>query len=114
MLSPINNKEEVGNEEKEHANSLHIVKLDTKAEPRPQNKYIRATLKGKDVAFERVTEEVEHRDPHNRCERVALMDGESALEKKTLRYLSGFKDLYFLSVVRGYNESQSTLARNNP
>jgi len=83
-------KEEVENKEQEKDNSLHIIKLDTKDEPRPQNKYVRATLKGKDVAFERLAEEIEHRDPHNQCERIALMDGESALEKKTLQYLSGF------------------------
>jgi hypothetical protein len=83
-------KEEVESKEKEHANSLHIVKLDTKDEPRPQNKYVRATLKGKDIAFERLAGEIEQRDPHNRCDRVALMDGESALEKKTLKYLPGF------------------------
>ncbi len=81
-------KEEAENKEKD--NSLHIIKLDTKDEPKPQNKYVRATLKGKDVAFERVAEEVEKRDPHNICERVALMDGESALEKNTLQYLPGF------------------------
>ena len=33
---------------------------------------------------------MEQRDPNNRCERVALMDGESALEKNTLKYLLGF------------------------
>jgi hypothetical protein len=83
-------KEELGNGEKEKANSLQIVKLDTKDEPRPQDRYVRATLRGKEVAFERLVKEIEHRDPHNRCERVALMDGESALEKKTLEYLPGF------------------------
>lgn len=83
-------KEEAESKEKEKDNSLHIIKLDTKDEPKPQNKQVRATLKGKDVAFERVAEEVEKRDPHNKCERVALMDGESALEKNTLQYLPGF------------------------
>jgi len=83
-------KEEAGNEEEEKDNSLHLIKLETKDEPRPQNKYVRATLKGKDVAFERVSEAVEQRDPDKRCERVALMDGESALEKNTLKYLPGF------------------------
>ena len=83
-------KKEAESKEKEKDNSLHIIKLDTKDEPKPQNKHVRATLKGKDVAFERVAEEVEKRDPNNRCERVALMDGESALEKKALEYLPGF------------------------
>ncbi len=83
-------KEEAESKENEKDNSLHIIKLDTKEEPKPQNKQVRATLKGKDVAFERVAEEVEKRDPRNRCERVALMDGESALEKKALEYLPGF------------------------
>ena len=83
-------KEEAGNEEEEKDNSLHLIKLETKDEPRPQNKYVRATLKGKDVAFERVAEEVEQRDPDKSRERVALMDGESALEKKTVKYLPGF------------------------
>ncbi len=42
---------------------------------------------------------MEQRDPNNRCERVALMDGKSALEKNTLKYLPGFViilDLFYV------------------
>jgi len=83
-------KEEVENKGKYREKSLKIVKLDKKDGPKAQNKFARATLKGKDVAFERLALEVEQRNSNNRCERVALMDGERALEKKTKEYLPGF------------------------
>lgn len=58
--------------------------------PKPENKKVRATLKGKEIAFERLAKEVELRDPEKKCEHVALMDGERALEKLTKKYLPGF------------------------
>ena len=63
---------------------LQIVRDDG---PKAQNKILRATLGGKEKAFERIVSEVESRDPNNACERVLLMDGERALEKKLEEYL---------------------------
>ena len=63
---------------------LQIVKDDG---PKAQNKILRATLGGKEKAFERIVSEVESRDPNNACERVLLMDGERVLEKKAEEYL---------------------------
>jgi len=63
------------------------LKIVNKDEPKPQNKIVRATLEGKDKGFKRLVEEVHRRDPDSKCERVALMDGERALEKKALEYL---------------------------
>lgn len=69
---------------KKEKQKLKIVKDDG---PKPQNKTIRATLEGKDLAFERLGKEIEQRDPNKKCERIALMDGEIALEKKAKEYL---------------------------
>lgn len=55
--------------------------------PKPENKKLRATLKGKVIAFERLIPEIKLRDPENICEKAVLMDGEPALEKKALEYL---------------------------
>jgi hypothetical protein len=70
--------------------SFKVIKSSTKDTPKPVNKKVRATLKGKEIAFERLAKEVELRDPDNKCERVALMDGERALERLTKKYLSCF------------------------
>ena len=79
-------------EEKDDNNvkSFKVIKSSTKDTPKPVNKKVRATLKGKETAFERLAKEVELRDPDNKCERVALMDGERALERLTKKYLPGF------------------------
>jgi len=63
---------------------LQILKDDG---PKPQNKILRATLEGKAKAFERIVSDVESRDPNNTCERILLIDGEPALEKKAEEYL---------------------------
>jgi len=64
--------------------SLKIVTAD---EPKPENKTVRATLEGKEKAFERIVMEIDSRDPERNCERILLMDGESALEKKAKEFL---------------------------
>jgi len=58
--------------------------------PKPQNKRLRATLKGKTDAFEWVRCEVERRDPEGTKQRVCLMDGSRGLWKCALTTLTGF------------------------
>jgi len=60
------------------------------ARPTPQNKRLRATLKGKADAFEWVRREVEHRDHEATKHRVCLMDGAPSLWKLALTTLTGF------------------------
>ena len=57
---------------------------------KPVNKQIRGTLEGKECAFQRLKEEVNKRDPENRCDHVALVDGERALEKEIKKYFPDF------------------------
>jgi len=64
------------------------LKIVTDDEPKPKNKIVRATLEGKEKAFQRIVMEIDSRDPNKRCERILLMDGESALEKKAKEYLT--------------------------
>jgi len=83
-------KYETDNSEKNPAKPR--LKIVTDDGPSPKNKIVRATLEGKEKAFERIVMETESRDPNNRCDRVLLMDGEPALEKKAKEFLtpSGF------------------------
>ncbi len=67
-----------------------VVVLDKKKGIIPQNKVVRATLKGKDQAFQNMAEEVALKDPEGTKDHIALMDGEKALANKTEEYLPGF------------------------
>lgn len=53
------------------------------ARPKPQNKIVRATLKGKEAGFEALEKEVKRRDPEGKKEKVALVDGEKKLRRLT-------------------------------
>ena len=66
---------------------LPKLKIVTADEPKPENKTVRATLEGKEKAFERIVKEIDSRDPNGNCERILLMDGEPALEKKAKEFL---------------------------
>jgi len=76
---------EVDNSKKNPSKPKLKIVVDDKV--KPENKIVRATLEGKDKAFERIVKEVESRDPNHKCERVVLMDGERALETKAKEYL---------------------------
>jgi hypothetical protein len=58
--------------------------------PAPVAKEIRATLDGKDVAFERLTRQVAQRDGRHIQHRVALTDGADALQRRVNDRLSTF------------------------
>lgn len=71
-------------------NSRSLTLVDSKTGIIPQEKVVRSTLRGKDRAFKNMAMEVELRDPENKKERIALMDGEKALAHKTKEHLPGF------------------------
>ena len=58
--------------------------------PAPVGKEVRATLDGKDVAFERLTQRVAQRDGKHIQHRVALTDGADALQRQVNDRLSTF------------------------
>jgi len=61
---------------------------DAPAPPRPENKRVWASLlKGKDAVIQEVAEEMERRDPSASKTRVALTDGERALQIRVDRKL---------------------------
>ena len=61
---------------------------DAPAPPRPENKRVWASLlKGKDAVIQEVGEEMERRDPSASKTRVALTDGERALQIRVERKL---------------------------
>ncbi len=51
---------------------------------KPQHKRVRATMEGKDAAFEEVRRQFEERDPDGKKERVALSDGDQNLQIRAL------------------------------
>lgn len=57
--------------------------------PRPQNKRVRATMRGKDEAFAEVRRQLDQRDPHGRKQWIALTDGAEPLQERTLSQLAG-------------------------
>ena len=58
--------------------------------PKPKNKVVKATLEGKQAAFEDLNRQAEARDPGHKKDRVALVDGEPALRKLIKNMLTGF------------------------
>lgn len=58
--------------------------------PHPCNKVVQATLEGKEVAFQRLKEEVVKRDPEKRKQGVALVDGEHKLRQLMKKHLPWF------------------------
>jgi hypothetical protein len=57
---------------------------------RPQHKEIRGTLQGKDVALQRLAQQIAKRDGTHIQHRVALCDGDHALQAKLGHYLPDF------------------------
>lgn len=52
--------------------------------PKPKHKRVRATMQGKDAAFEEIRRQFEERDPFGTKERVGLTDGDDALQERML------------------------------
>lgn len=62
-----------------------------KKRDKPENKRLWASLKkGKDAVLKEISAECERRDPNQQKTRVALTDGEIALQKRVLIWLPGF------------------------
>jgi hypothetical protein len=65
-----------------------IVEPKTRPErPEPQNKYTRATLSGREYAFQEVARLLDERDPKRTKQRLLLMDGSEDLQKWARIYL---------------------------
>jgi hypothetical protein len=58
--------------------------------PHPCNKMVQATLEGKESGFQRLKEEVVKRDPTQKKQGVALVDGEHKLRQLMKKYLPWF------------------------
>jgi hypothetical protein len=58
--------------------------------PKPKNKVVRATLQGKQAAFDELAKEVQQRKPEGKKQRVALVDGEHKLRELIQTLLTGF------------------------
>jgi hypothetical protein len=59
--------------------------------PSPQNKHVWATLDGKDAALTRLTQQVEAREGEHIQEKVALTDGDPALQQRVEIYFPDFE-----------------------
>lgn len=66
--------------------------------PTPQNKRLRATLRGKTDAFEWVRREIERRDPGGKKRRVCLMDGSRGLWTVALTVLGALGFTFILDL----------------
>lgn len=66
----------------------------------PQHKQIRGTLQGKDVALERLAQQVGKRDGTHIQHRVLLCDGDPVLQAKLRHYLPGF--MLILDFIHAY------------
>jgi hypothetical protein len=70
-----------------------VQRLSTPPQPRrptPVSKEVRATLDGKDTALDRLTRQVERRDGSHIQHRVALTDGDEALQNRVVDRFSEF------------------------
>ncbi len=67
-----------------------VVTASCSQRPTPVGKELRATLAGKDIAFERLTERVAQREGSHIQHRVALADGDDALQRRVSDELSKF------------------------
>jgi len=57
---------------------------------KPENKRVWASLKkGKDLVIQEVQEEMDRRDPNSIKKRVAVTDGERALQRRVVKWLTG-------------------------
>lgn len=57
--------------------------------PRPKNKRVRATMRGKESAFDEVRRELDQRDPEGQKKRIVLTDGSGPLQALALTKLAG-------------------------
>jgi len=63
---------------------------ETSDRPKPKNKIVRATMHGKEQAFKKLDKAISQRDPQQKKERVALVDGEHKLRMMIEKSLIGF------------------------
>lgn len=75
--------------------------------PEPVAKQLRATLAGKDVAFQRLVRQVQQREGPHVTDRVALTDGDQALHRRVQEHLPGFTLILDVVHVRDYVQAAS-------
>ncbi len=75
--------------------------------PEPVAKQLRATLAGKDVAFQRLARQLQQRDGPHIAHRVALTDGDPALHRRVQEHLPGFTAVLDFVHVRDYVQAAS-------
>lgn len=84
--------------------------------PTPANKEVWATLEGKDIAFDRLARRVAQRDTTQVQQRVALTDGDEALQNQVGEKLSGFE--LILDVIHAseylWDTANALLGETNP
>jgi hypothetical protein len=68
----------------------HFLTKEEGNRPHPCNKVVQATLRGKEIAFQGLKEEVMKRDPTKKKQGVALVDGEHKLRQLMKKYLPWF------------------------
>ncbi|MFQ5380747.1 MAG: ISKra4 family transposase [Dehalococcoidia bacterium] len=93
-----------------------VSKAPTAVRPVPVAKELRATLHGKDTAFEHLARSAQERDgPHIR-HRVALTDGDPALQKRVHEHLPTFSLVLDAVHAAGYVRaaSEAVLGEGNP
>lgn len=82
--------------------------------PEPVAKQLRATLAGKDVAFQRLARQVRERDGPHVTQRVALTDGNPALHRRVQEHLPGFTLMLDVVHVRDYVQAASAALLGAP
>jgi hypothetical protein len=68
-----------------------VSKAKQQASPSPQNKHVWATLEGKDTALARLTKQVEARQGDHILHKIALTDGDPALQTRVESHFPDFK-----------------------
>ncbi len=74
-----------------HQDDAAEPKQEASSPPSPQNKHVWATLEGKDAALTRLTQQVEVRKGDHIQEKVALTDGDPALQQRVETYFPDFE-----------------------
>jgi hypothetical protein len=64
--------------------------------PRPKHKRVRATMRGKEEAFDEVRRQLDERDPEGRKQWIALTDGDDSLQELALTKLAGSRGIVLI------------------
>jgi len=100
----------------EGEDSAEQASLTPSQRPAPANKEVWATLEGKDIAFDRLARRVAQRDHAGVQQRVALTDGDEALQNQVSDKLPGFE--LILDIIHAseylWDTANALLGEGNP